>query len=82
MPCYRMRFVILELTTSANATDNELRRITVIAAYLLSTNKAREPHDNAPKRPHKTKYDRLRYPNNGTPSLHQALNHESIRAVI
>jgi hypothetical protein len=51
---------VIKLTTSANATDNELRRITVVAANLLSTNEAREPQENAPKSPHKTKYDRLR----------------------
>jgi hypothetical protein len=51
---------VIKLTTSANATDNELRRIMVVAANLLSTNEAREPQESAPKNPHKTKYDRLR----------------------
>jgi hypothetical protein len=44
-----------------------------MAAYLLFTTVASVPHDNAPTKPQSTKYDRLRYPNNGNPSLHSPI---------
>jgi hypothetical protein len=58
------------LTTSEKATDRELRRIAETAAYLLCTTVANAPQAAAPNKPQRTRYERLRYPNKGTPSLH------------
>lgn len=62
------------LTTSEKATERDPRSIQNAAVYLLSTMVAIILHDNAPRRPDRTKYDRLLYPNNGTESLQQTKN--------
>jgi len=61
------------LTTSEKATDRELKRIVAMAAYLLSTKVASAAQEAVPSKPQRTKYDRLRYPNKGIPSLHSKI---------